>query len=183
MSRLRRWGGRGALAAVVAAVAMVLPATSANAHYLGGSFPHAPGTFLYLGYTTQGSYVAQAQAAAQSWHVTPTLLWVFQEDFSTSEEDFYGFAYSATWWGLTTMHPCNFGAGCTFQWADLQLNTNTLPAGDTFTQQKVAAHEFGHGVGLAHPPETGFNSIMRQGFLPYNTPQTHDINDVNALYP
>lgn len=161
---------------------LVLPAANANAHFLGGSFPHTAGSFLYLGYTTQGSYQAQAQAAASSWHSTPTLLWVFQEGIATSEEDFYGFAYSGTWWGLTTLHPCS-GSGCSYVWADLQLNTNTLGSETDFIRQKVACHEFGHGVGLAHAVDGTYPSIMRQGYLSYNTPQTHDINDVNALYP
>jgi len=182
MSRFRRWGGRGALAVVAVTATLLLSTATANAHFLGGSFPHTNGSFLYLGYTTQGSYTAQAQAAAASWHSTPTLLFVQPEDISTSEEDFYGFAYDATWWGLTTLHPCS-GSGCSYVWADLQLNTNTLGVESDFIRQKVACHEFGHGVGLAHVVGGTIASIMRQGTLSYNTPQQHDIDDVNALYP
>jgi hypothetical protein len=180
MSRLRRWGGRGALAAIAAIVVLVVPATSANAQFLGGAFPHTAGNWLNLGYTTQGSYIAQQQAAASSWHVTPTRLIVFQEPIANSEEDFYGFAYTGTWWGLATLHPCNT---CTYTWADLQLNTNTLGSESNFIRQKVAAHEFGHGIGLAHVVGGTVNSIMRQGTLTYNLPQTHDINNTNTLYP
>ncbi|QFZ23328.1 matrixin family metalloprotease [Saccharothrix syringae] len=182
MSTIRGARRAAAVTALVAVTAMLLGPATANAHFLGGSFPHTPGNWLYIGYTVSGSYQPQQHAAASSWHSTPTRVWVTQEDFSVSEEDYYGYAYNTTWWGLTTMHPC-FGSGCVYRWADLQLNTNTLGSETDFIRQKVAAHEFGHGLGLAHATDGTYNSIMRQGYLSYNTPQTHDIDDINSLYP
>lgn len=182
MSSTRRAWRPTAVIALMAVVALLIGPGTANAHFLGGRFAHTPGNWLNLGYTVSGSYQAQQHAAAASWHSTPTRAWVFQEPIATSEEDFYGFAYSGTWWGLATLHPCA-GSGCTYSYATLQLNTNTLGSETDFIRQKVAAHEFGHGVGLGHTTDGTYNSIMRQGYLSYNTPQTHDINDFNTLYP
>jgi matrixin len=183
MSLIRPRARRGgAILAIVMTIVLLSGTGLANAHFLGGRFAHTAGNWLNLGYTVSGSYQAQQHAAASAWHVTPTRLIVFQEPFATSEEDFYGFAYSGTWWGLATLHPCP-GSGCTYTWADLQLNTNTLNAETDFIRQKVAVHEFGHGIGLAHVTDGTYPAIMRQGHVSYNTPQAHDIADVNSLYP
>ena len=75
------------------------------------------------------------------------------------------------------------GSGCEYAWVDIYLNTRTLSSEGDFIRQKVAAHEFGHAQGLAHPAFWISNdSIMRQGSLPYNTPPQYDIDDINALY-
>src|SRR4051794_31050008 len=151
MSLVRRIGRRGVVGAMVIAVLALVAPFSASANFLGGGFSNPPGNYLLLGYTTSGSFTAQAQAAAASWHRTATKLVVFPEDYSVSEEDFFGYAYDATWWGLTTIHPCSVGGnGCVYSYSTLQLNTNTLAWESDAHQQKVAAHEFGHGIGLAH---------------------------------
>lgn len=174
--------GRICGAVLASALLLTLAPTSASAHYFGGKFPHSSGQWLYLGYTRSGSFYNEAGAAAASWHNTPTRLVVFPESYSSSEIDFYGYAYNATWWGYSINHPC-YGSGCSYTWADEQLNTNTLNSETSFTRQKVATHEMGHGMGLAHTSDWWYSSIMKQGYLSYNTPQSHDINDINALYP
>lgn len=167
------------LALIVASLVVVAPA---SAHRLGGKFRHTSGSWLYLGYTTSGTYSPQAVAAAASWHNTPTRLVVFQESIANSELDFYTQYRANTWLGLTVLHPCS-GSDCTYTWADLYLNSRTLASQSTFTRQKVAAHEFGHGIGLDHTSDWWYTSIMKQGLLSYNLPQSHDINDTNAIYP
>jgi hypothetical protein len=138
---------------------------------------------LYVGFTQHGGYRTQVLDATRSWHNTHTCLVVFEEGVATSEADFYTQSRSETWWGLTVLHPCP-GSGCSYRYADLYLNSRTLASQSDFIRQKVAAHEFGHGIGLAHTPrDVTYRSIMKQGSLSYNTPQSHDINDTNALYP
>jgi hypothetical protein len=157
----------------------LLLATTASAHFLGGRFPHQWGQWLYIGYTQQGDYRTQVLNATASWHATPTCVVAFEEDYAHSEADFYTQYRSETWWGLAVHHPCA-GGGCSYWYADLYLNSRTLASQSDFIRQKVAAHEFGHGIGLAHAPgSASFRSIMKQGSLSYNTPQTHDIGDTN----
>lgn len=164
---------------IILLLLLLLTTAIVSAHRFGGKFPHTAGTYLYLGWTHSGSYRTQVVNGASSWTSTPTKLILFEEGISSSELDFYGYAYNATWWGLAEHHPC---IGCTYTYANLYLNTNTLGRESDFTRQKVATHEAGHGFDLAHPG-SGFTSIMNQGYLSYNTPQQHDINDTNSIYP
>jgi len=172
---------RTMLAIVVLAVGAFLTTSVASAYFFGGKFPHTPGTWLYIGYTQSGGYTTEVQAAVNSWHSTPTRVWMFSENYAYSEADFYTQWRSETWWGLAVHHPCA-GYGCSYRWADLYLNSRTLGSESSFIRQKVAAHELGHGLGLAHCNDCWDNSIMKQGYLSYNTPQQRDINDINALY-
>ncbi len=169
------------LALIPVICALFLSASLASAHRLGGQFPHTPGTWLYIGYTRSGGYDTPVVNAANSWQATPTRVVVFPESIASSEADFYTQYRSDSWWGLAVIHPCS-GVGCSYRWSDLYLNSRTLATESDFTRQKVAAHEFGHGLGLAHTTDSWYTSIMKQGYLSYNTPQSHDINDINAIY-
>ncbi len=159
-----------------------LSTTMTSAHFFGGSFPYTRGTWLYIGYTQSGSYATPVVNAARSWQATPTRAVVFPEGYATSEIDFFTQYRSESWWGLTVHNPCA-GSGCVYGWATLYLNSRTLASESDFTRQKVATHEFGHGLGLAHTTDWWYSSILKQGYLSYNTPQQHDIDDTNALYP
>lgn len=175
--------GKTKIMMVAIVLGVLLSPTLVSAHRLGGQFRHTPGTNLYIGYTQNGGYRTPVVNAASSWHATPTRVYVFQESIASSEVDFYTQWRSESWWGLAVHHPCyGGGSGCTYSYAELYLNSRTLASESDFTRQKVAAHEFGHAIGLAHTSDWWYTSIMKQGRLSYNTPRTHDINDTNGIY-
>ena len=75
------------------------------------------------------------------------------------------------------------------QASNIWLNSfpGTFGSRSTFDRQLVVVHELGHSLGLAHAGyyagETyGCYSVMDNCMGRYNTPQQHDIFDVNALY-
>jgi hypothetical protein len=171
--------GRNVIMGLV--LTLLLSTGVASAHRFGGQFPHTAGNWLYVGYTQNGAYRTQVVNAGSSWHYTPTKVVVYETAYAYSKADFYGYYYSDSWWGLAVHHPCA-GWGCSYHYADLYLNTRTLGVESDFIKQKVAAHEFGHGLGLAHNTDSWYSSIMKQGYLSYNTPQNHDINDTNDIY-
>jgi hypothetical protein len=142
------------------------------------------GECLSIGWTQSGAYGGAVSNAVCHWHATSTpVIPYYTDDYATSQADFYTQYRPETWWGLAVHHPC-VGSGCSYDWVDLYLNSRTLASQSPFLRQKVAAHEFGHALGLAHvPPSATYNSIMKQGSLSYNTPRPHDVNDTNALYP
>lgn len=183
MTRLRRFWLGSLLVGLMVAGPLGLGGT-AQAHPLGGRFPHSSGQWLYLPYTAPSgySYYSNMTQAGSNWYNTPTRAWPYLTgDYNISRIDFYQGYYGTSWWGLSVNHPCS-GWGCSYSWADNYLNSQLLNAQSSFIRTKVATHEMGHGIGLAHPP-CCFTSIMNQGSLSYNTPQQHDISDFNSIYP
>ncbi len=143
-------------------------------------------------WTQTGDYRQIVLNAMASWHASPTAVrtgYGYETTLAYSKMDFRteDRPYD-DWVGLTVLHPCQ-QSGCWYSYADIYLNSNANQLGNPgvtdFRRQKTAAHEFGHGLGLAHPDcwFCNFNSIMFQGELAYNTPQQHDIDDTNAIYP
>lgn len=182
------------MAMAALALAVTLFTAPAQAHRyspFGGKFPHAQGAWLYLPYThmTAGGYVNETNAAMRAWYDTPTRVWPYQtNDYNSSKVDVYTQWRSETWWGMAINKPCSY-AGCSYQWVDIILNSRTMNPESFFTRQGITVHEVGHALGLSHVcgeaqcPSGHYRTIMQWGRLSYNIPQTHDINDVNAIYP
>lgn len=153
-----------------------------HATVLGGKFVRSGVFTLYFSYGGAHRYYGNVWQGAANWSATPT-------DVNISpwpgtpyaiHIDVYDTYTSATWWGITYFNPCA-GSGCNYNRNYFYLNQRTLDPESDFTRTKVATHEFGHAIGLAHAP-SGTTSIMNQGHLSYNTPRTYDINDINWLY-
>lgn len=170
-----------AAVAVCSIALLLLLGSIASAHFIGGQFPHSPGATLSLGYTFSGPWQTMVIGAVNSWNNTPTKVYGYQDNISTSKVDYYVSSYPDVWWGLTIHSPCTDGK-CIYSWANIYINTSALAGQSNFTIQKTATHEFGHALGLDDIGTTLYTSIMKQGYLSYNIPQQHDINDTNVLY-
>lgn len=157
---------------------------TATAHFFGGRFSHTSGTVLDLGYTTNGSWQGYMGVGFDAWNSSGANVDFFPTSISSSDVDFYGGSYPDSWWGNTVHHPC-LGGGCTpYSYTECYINTRVLTSHPDLTKNKVAAHEIGHAMGLAHTSSTAsYRSILKQGTLSYSTPQTHDVNDIDQLYP
>jgi hypothetical protein len=169
-------------AAVLALTSAVAGAPPAHATTLGGKWPfNGQSLYLYYDYGGNHRYLGNVYQGGVNWTNTPTKVWVQRWPgvpyaLQINVQDVY---LSDTWWGITYLDPCN---GCTYTFATIKLNQRTMDPLNDFMRTKVATHEFGHALGLAHPSGTA-TSVMNQGTLSYNTPRQYDINDVNGLYP
>ena len=178
------------------AVACLMKASQASAHFIGNSWSHTSGSLVQLEYGnfTTGTYSTAVSNAVSAWNATATPIYFYPPgpscpcnvDISTYTDQNSGN------WGVTAVYnsgglvnyqscttPCSVSGG-TYTYTTITLNTATFPSLSTFMQQKVATHELGHSTGLNH---TSCTAIMQQGTVSWNTPQPHDTYDENLLYP
>lgn len=166
-------------------VTPVLYYGTASATVFGGKWPRS-GTYLYLYYYYGGyhRYLGNVYQGGANWTNTPTKVYVqnwpgVPYALEISAYDTYDSTTDALAW--TVNSPC---WTCTYSSSVIHLNQRTMDPLSDFMRTKVSTHELGHAIGLAHPPSTlTATSIMKQGYLNYNTPQSYDIRDVNNLYP
>jgi len=180
------------LAPLLALLTLFGPVVPASAHTLySRKSPHSSGEFLYLpswrSFGTSSWAWNHANNALYNWYNTPTLVYPYRTgDYAESVADWYVTYTSDSAWGWTVLYPGPNASctGCEIAWGEIFLNERTLVLESYSQITKVATHEFGHAFGLGHPRSSvPYRSVMKQGRLSYNTPQTHDINDANRYYP
>lgn len=170
------------LATFVVAMLMmpVVFANHAEATLLGGKWARSGYFTLYYYYGGNHRYNGNVYQGAVNWTNTPTKVTMKRWPGISAplHIEVYDTYSSATWWGVANHYPC---PTCTYSVTSIYLNQRTLDPESDFIRTKVATHEFGHTIGLAHAPSSAA-SVMKQGRLSYNKPQTYDINDVNRMY-
>lgn len=158
---------------------------------LGGRWPNQPhsGCCLQLNTYIYGPITNYDRTAwwdgMTAWNVSPANVTYSGVTSSTlvNLTDTYD---NSDWDGLTSFTPCP-GSGCTYSYVNSWLNFR-LTSGYTAAQtQSVSAHELGHIAGLDHASGCVllqlYTSIRYSASCGYiNTPQTDDINGVNAQY-
>lgn len=104
---------------------------------------------------------------------------------SSSSNTIQAAQYADSWYGLCTQ-TYNTSTGYTTQFT-IQINARTIAADATnnanFAKSTIA-HEFGHVFWLCDNPSTTSSSLMKytRDRNTLTTPQTFDINNVNAKY-
>lgn len=77
--------------------------------------------------------------------------------------------------------PCALGPGWGhYAWSNITLNRATMAGLSNDMKHKVAAHEFGHSLGLWH---TSCTAVMQQGTVRWTGPTGYDEHELRRLYP
>ncbi len=186
-----------AVVAVVALIGALLPAaTQVRAAVFGGSWGAAPGAPLVIAYNDTAcadpTYRLIIEDAAAQWNQTDSPAAFVRTD-STDMGTVQLFVCTgfddgpqSDYWGVTTLYDgaWNECLDCRYGHAKVFLNRSELDAEPIEVRLKTATHELGHVLGLAHPTKNDRTpQIMRQGWNGYDTPQTQDVANLNALYP
>lgn len=212
LSTRRRFASSITLLLVVALLAtmlQLLSSTTVKAHFEGGSWSWSYGhhvlSLAYDNNCSPGNFETAANNAASSWTATntPVDFYNFNSNCTPLDEpvDFFtgydGGSNAGLAWTLNYEYDC-VGFYC---WWDNEfsdtirhsvIRENTAPGQfgslSAFDQQEALTHELGHSLGLAHAgayagESTCCYSIMDYNGQSYNTPQPHDVNDINSLYP
>ena len=196
------------LVMLVLAVALFAPMT-ASAHLEGGKWSWYTGHHLlsldYDNNCSPSSYESAANGAASAWTATNTPVYFHNVNNNCTpldqSVDFFTGYDSSSNAGLAWT--ANYEQDC-FLWncwwdneftdtighSVIRMNTASGQFGSlsAFDKQDADAHELGHSLGLAHAgayagESTCCYSIMDYVGYGYNVPQTHDVNDINNLYP
>jgi hypothetical protein len=186
-------------------ITVLLPLV-ASAHFMGGRWPWTNGHHLLnLNYDSNcSSWQTRSDAAAWSWSVTSTPLWFTKvatdcSAHASQVDIFNGYnsnpsilAWTQNYDRVCFFLSCWWDPNWTTTYASSIIHLNFAPDSfgwlSAFDGQAVVVHELGHSLGLAHAgyyagESTGAYSIMDYCCYGYNTPQPHDVNDINHLYP
>lgn len=153
----------------------------------GGRWPYQPSSGCcanFLLYITPGMYGEDNNAfnhGMGAWTSSPANVnWQSTSNSSNSIVGESTYNNSVSWLAQTTLIPC---FSCQYSNAAVQLNDYYTLGYTDAHNQSIAAHELGHVMGLDH--HTGrylMNPTDPYALYSINTPQTDDVNGVNALY-
>lgn len=166
-------------------VALCLLITSFSyAHTLGGKWATNVGWW----YDSSDSYYSTFQSAASNWNNAANNITWYQTTMTSAvvipRADFYG---ATGWDGYGYSGPDMYSG--TYTYGDVQINRTYTDEYEPNRKVGVATHEYGHILGLAHTNTTSYPSIMyNSAGYAYATwgiyyPVSHDITDINNLYP
>ncbi|MEZ0073768.1 hypothetical protein ABH927_003118 [Planotetraspora sp. GP83] len=164
--------------AVVAMLAVT--ASPASAHYYsgGGSSP----SFTIKPYSYNSTWMTPLNQALLNWNASPTAAYITKP--SSSPSWLVAASYSATWYGLYT--PYNTRSNRYFR---IQLNARTISRDASNWSNFVTSsftHELGHRLSLdditdgSHCTDAIMSYCRNRNTM--TKPQSHDIDDVNAIY-
>ncbi len=157
----------------------------------GGKWPHTQGRPLVIQWAmsqiADANYGAIIRDSFLEWKRTGTIVFFQEVAYPTRfPQNFRGILVD-----LQVVDP-NEGAVTrhspssteTYYQARILINKASYDRIDGFQRKKITVHEIGHALGLDHPhPLTSEATIMRQGPLDFNVPQTYDTRLINLLYP
>lgn len=176
----------------ILAIVIFIPTTQAY-NFTGNRWPKKSGqsytVYLRYGMPNTSSYTIYRDAfasAVSDWNSSQSKI-SFNLSDSNASSPFYVGTYYTEFQEIYGECKCygSFSSDYIFETVNVLLNTNN-PGIQTKskTRRSVAGHELGHALGL-HEENSVANALMNQNRNRETiyTPQTDDINGVNARYP
>lgn len=171
------------LAAILVGIGLIAGGIPSDAHQMGcRKWPHSGGILYlqhYVGYVDFASY-PEYRDAIYDWNQasTPTLFYDGGTPTSYQVKSITN-SYSDGWPGLAIIYP---GFGCPINDAVILLNTRLMVTYNYFDRRHVECQELGHVLGLDHNTVPEGSCMNDQTYWQYYI-SSHDISDINALYP
>lgn len=111
-------------------------------------------------------------------------------DYSKSQEDYYVYEYGSTGWRGVTEFYSNGGTQLSetgvfptqnWDWNKLKLNVSEIHFNSYNDKFGTTAHEFGHGMGLAHS-DTDFSVMWSDWTQRQVVPTSDDVSGIRSIY-